>query len=61
MGTGAAAGFAGTEVAGIGVGREDHVAGSVGNAIIGIGSTVVKELVDFVVGAEFGIFGREHC
>ena len=30
----------------IGVGGEDHVAGAVCDTIVGIGSTVVKELVD---------------
>ena len=41
------------------MGREDHVAGSVGDAIVGVGGTVVQELVDFVVGAAGGrrLFG----
>ena len=32
------------------MGSEDHVAGSVGDAVVGVGCTVVKELVDFCVG-----------
>ena len=61
VGASPAAGFAGIEVGGIGVGREDHVAGSVGDAIVGVGGTVVQELVDFVIGAAFGrrLFGAD--
>ena len=36
------------------MGSEDHVAGSVGDAVVGVGCTVVKELVDFCVGAFSG-------
>ena len=61
VGASAAAGFSGIEVGSIRVGREDHVAGSVGDAIIGIGGAVVQELVDFVVGAAGGgrLFGAD--
>ena len=59
MGTRAAAGFRFTEVTGIGVCCQDHVAGSVGDAVIGVGCAVIKKLVDFLVGACCGccLFG----
>ena len=40
-------------VKGVGVAREDHVACMVNNAIVGVGSDVVEELGDVVIG-EFG-------
>ena len=41
------------KVRGVGVSREDHVACMVNNAVLGVGSNVVEELGDVVIG-EFG-------
>ena len=41
------------KVRGIGLAREYHVAFMVDNAVVGVGSDVVEELVDVVIG-EFG-------
>ena len=44
MGSCAAAGLGYVEVGGVGVSCKDHVAGTVGDAIVGIGGEVSKEL-----------------
>ena len=46
VGTHAAARLGLIEKAGIGVGCKDHVAGSEGGSIVGIGCNIVEELVD---------------
>ena len=51
MGTSAASGLVNIKVGNIRVSGENHVAGPVGDAIIGVGGSIVQELIDFVVGA----------
>ena len=49
-----AACFAGVEVGGVGVGREDHAAGMVEDAIIGISGAVVQKMIKLGVGGFCG-------
>ena len=46
VGAGSAAGIADVEVRRIGVGSKDHVVGTIGDAVVGAGYALVKELVD---------------
>ena len=50
VGAGAAAGFTDVEIRGVGVAGKDHVAGAVGDAVVGVCYDVVQELEHVNVG-----------